>query len=471
MKRERTALRGMLIHVLIVVFVVMSLDSHAQTINYSAAKQGYSMKLEFNNMGGFGRIGYPPYRVTPNPPAAESLGLEYPVGQLIEHVYGGGIWIGGILDTSRTGTSPPLRLLSLAYEGWAGPYYELFPGSQQADSIWRVYGRNAPKPSGWDAYWSGALAFRPMADQNFYCNYRDSSNVEVAQHVPLNVRVIQSSFAWNDPYAEGIHIIEYKIMNMGRKTIDSSYLGFFLEGDVGPISIPSFYQHNYSGYLASTRAAYSHNPIDIGSTPVGISILDASRPLNSLRTTFHWFPGPQTPTPDVQRYIAMSTGVIDSTQSVISDTRFILACGPFTIRPGPSNSDTIVFAVAVLSAQSISVLNTRATRAREIYLNHGLPNSVAPIGAGVPDEYVLQQNYPNPFNPTTTIEFSLPKNGHTTLKVYDVLGREVATIVDENLVPGKYKIAWSASQEASGVYVCRLVSGHYATSLRMILLK
>jgi hypothetical protein len=366
MKPRRSIARCGFIFVVCASAITLCLKAQAQTLTYSAAKQGYSMKLEFNNMGGFGRIGYPPYRATPNPPAAESLGLEYPVGQLIEHIYGGGIWIGGILDTARTGTSPPLRLVSLTYEGWAGPYFELFPGSQQADSIWRVYGRNAPKPSGWDPYWGGALAFRPMADQNFYCNYRDSASVEVAQHVPLNVRVIQSSFAWNDPYAEGIHIIEYKIMNMGRKTIDSAYVGFFLEGDVGPISVPFFYQHNYSGYLASTRTAFSHNPIDIGSTPVGISILNASRPLDLLRTTFHWFQGPQTPTPDVQRYIAMSAGVIDSTESVLSDTRFILACGPFTIRPGSANPDTVVFAVAILSAQSVTVLNTRAARARHL---------------------------------------------------------------------------------------------------------
>jgi hypothetical protein len=100
-----------------------------------------------------------------------------------------------------------------------------------------------------------------------------------------------------------------------------------------------------------------------------------------------------------------------------------------------------------------------------------LPNSVAPIGTGIPDEYVLRQNYPNPFNPTTTIEFSLPQSGPTTLKVYDMLGREVATLVDENLTAGRYKTTWSAAEVASGVYVCRLRSGRYATSSRMVLLK
>ncbi len=90
---------------------------------------------------------------------------------------------------------------------------------------------------------------------------------------------------------------------------------------------------------------------------------------------------------------------------------------------------------------------------------------------GVPSNYLLSQNYPNPFNPTTKINFSLPKSGAVSLRVYDVLGNEVATIVSGNLNAGSYTIDWNASQYASGVYFYRLQSGNFTQTKKMILVK
>jgi hypothetical protein len=70
----------------------------------------------------------------------------------------------------------------------------------------------------------------------------------------------------------------------------------------------------------------------------------------------------------------------------------------------------------------------------------------------IPQGFVLSQNYPNPFNPVTTIEFSIPKSEFVTLKIYNLLGQEVATLVSEKLTPGNYKYTWDASGFASGVY-------------------
>jgi hypothetical protein len=88
----------------------------------------------------------------------------------------------------------------------------------------------------------------------------------------------------------------------------------------------------------------------------------------------------------------------------------------------------------------------------------------------VPSSFHLEQNYPNPFNPTTTIEFSIETaTGRTgeptrvTLKVYDVLGREVATLANENLQPGKYEVRFDASGLASGVYIYRLFAAPTGT--------
>ena len=89
----------------------------------------------------------------------------------------------------------------------------------------------------------------------------------------------------------------------------------------------------------------------------------------------------------------------------------------------------------------------------------------------VPTSYGLAQNYPNPFNPSTTIEFSLPKSGFVSLKIYNALGGLVAVVVNENLPVGKYRIRWSASQAASGMYFYQLQTGEFRETKRLILMK
>lgn len=85
----------------------------------------------------------------------------------------------------------------------------------------------------------------------------------------------------------------------------------------------------------------------------------------------------------------------------------------------------------------------------------------------------LDQNYPNPFNPGTTIHFTLPEGvyGRTSLRVFDVLGREVATLVDEVMKPGRYVRVFDGRALASGVYYCRLQAGGVAQTKRLVLVK
>jgi hypothetical protein len=89
----------------------------------------------------------------------------------------------------------------------------------------------------------------------------------------------------------------------------------------------------------------------------------------------------------------------------------------------------------------------------------------------VPAFWRLSQNYPNPFNPVTTIEYALPKSTHVTLHVLNLLGEEVATLVDANQLAGEYKIKWRPAQLSSGVYVYRLVAGEFSTTRKLVLLR
>ncbi len=89
----------------------------------------------------------------------------------------------------------------------------------------------------------------------------------------------------------------------------------------------------------------------------------------------------------------------------------------------------------------------------------------------VPQEFMLSQNYPNPFNPSTTISFGLPFETFTLLKIFDVSGREVSTIVSEKLPAGSYSRQWDAGSLSSGIYFYRLQAGTYSKTKKLLLLK
>jgi hypothetical protein len=100
----------------------------------------------------------------------------------------------------------------------------------------------------------------------------------------------------------------------------------------------------------------------------------------------------------------------------------------------------------------------------------GIPTSVK-YEETIPSEYVVYQNYPNPFNPTTNIKFALPKSGHVKLTIYDALGREVETLINNELVSGTHTIEWSARNMASGIYLYRIEADNFVKVNKMLLVK
>lgn len=90
---------------------------------------------------------------------------------------------------------------------------------------------------------------------------------------------------------------------------------------------------------------------------------------------------------------------------------------------------------------------------------------------GLPFKYHLHQNYPNPFNPETRIQFELPQESAVQLVVFDLLGREVATLVNEFMKAGRYDVTFAATNLASGVYFYRLQAGTFNDVKRLLLLK
>ncbi len=93
------------------------------------------------------------------------------------------------------------------------------------------------------------------------------------------------------------------------------------------------------------------------------------------------------------------------------------------------------------------------------------------ISKTIPRQFKLYQNYPNPFNPITKIKFDIPISALTKIIVYDILGREVKSIVNQDLTPGSYEIDWNATNFASGVYFYRIIAGSFISMKKMVLIK
>jgi uncharacterized delta-60 repeat protein len=96
---------------------------------------------------------------------------------------------------------------------------------------------------------------------------------------------------------------------------------------------------------------------------------------------------------------------------------------------------------------------------------------ITPVSSEIPDAFLLDQNYPNPFNPKTKIKFGLPTSSFAKLVVYDMLGRELETLVNEQLNAGTYEADWNASKFTSGVYYYKLTSGDFAETRKAVLIK
>ncbi|MCF7918209.1 T9SS type A sorting domain-containing protein [Candidatus Gracilibacteria bacterium] len=105
-------------------------------------------------------------------------------------------------------------------------------------------------------------------------------------------------------------------------------------------------------------------------------------------------------------------------------------------------------------------------------LNLTDPNGTTGVSdENIPANYSLSQNYPNPFNPSTMIEFSIPEASYVSLKIYDMLGREVETLINEQVSVGTHSLSWNASHLSSGLYIYKVQAGSFTQTKKMILMK
>ncbi len=169
--------------------------------------------------------------------------------------------------------------------------------------------------------------------------------------------------------------------------------------------------------------------------------------------------------------------------SVGGDKRGISNMGPVTMNSGDTQIIVLSYMITRdggTNLQNVCALQSLSDSALKYYYNDFrtcIPIGIEPINSEIPQYFALYQNYPNPFNPVTKIRFSIPllrgvaEGRGVLLKIYDILGKEIALLVNEELRPGTYEIEWDASNFPSGVYFYSIITENFTQTNKMVVLK
>ena len=168
------------------------------------------------------------------------------------------------------------------------------------------------------------------------------------------------------------------------------------------------------------------------------------------------------------------SGFVDGVLLAPGERLFMMSSGPFTMALG--DTQEVIFAIVGGQGsdhlESVSVMKDHVHEVQTFVDNsfmEGFTRVADSDPIRIPQDFCLHQNYPNPFNPTTTIRFRLPRAGFVTLRIYDLLGKEIQTLLNEQRPAGEYAVTWKAEDLSSGIYVCRLEVGGFVDTRKLVL--
>jgi len=379
---------------------------------------------------------------------------------------------------------------------------------------------------------SSMMTWKPVdyGNQTMFYSYTDSypqsHNYYNTSTAPLKADIKQINFSFNQPEKlKNVIYQEYRIINRSNEVWNEAYFNFYSDDDLGES------QNDAEGIDTNLRLAYTYNFTQTdyiyGNGPPAVGNLIVRAPLvytgNSNDTVFYYEgknknlkigykemslnstviyhddsfePSNYTQTynairgfkndgnPHINPVTNQPTKYMYSGDPVTGngwiksnsgDMRFYQGFGPMTINPG----DTQIIVMAQVIAKGSSNLNSitklreAAITAKEYYDNYftdvviGINNSVTSL----PDNFVLNQNYPNPFNPVTNINYKIPNADIVNLKIFDISGKEIATLVNQYQQPGSYSVVFNGNNFSSGVYFYKLTAGKFSGTKRMMLIK
>jgi hypothetical protein len=220
--------------------------------------------------------------------------------------------------------------------------------------------------------------------------------------------------------------------------------------------------NDLTAYDNTGNFGYVHHQGLVPDTTIGIGLLSASNYgfyaiTNPAGTGSFGYT-------DHEKWTALSSG-LTHTSAGPTDIANVTSSGPYNITAG--SSIDVAFALAA----DISVANLRTAFANARSKYNAIITSVNDSKLPVPYKFELAQNYPNPFNPSTTIKYSISSESHVILKIYDLLGREVATLLNEQKAPGIYSVNFIAGNLPSGVYLYKLTAGNNTDVKKLLVIK
>ncbi len=300
----------------------------------------------------------------------------------------------------------------------------------------------------------------PTADTEVYSVFNDDG----AGVNQLNIETHLHSYAFSDDANDQYILLDFNFINKSEEDINNFYAGIFYDWDIGISG-----QGDFTSFDTNQNFAYAYNSDGIPvSTYVGSALVSSTKyKFNAINNdgrnnSVNIYDG----FTDAEKWNSIS-GVETKVSSDTGDISFVISGGPFLIE----KDDTLKVGYSLGAAGNLTSLTNVMIKSREKYSAIILGNK----GGERVFNYQLKYNYPNPFNNSSTIEFILKETENVSLKVYDILGREVAILIKNETLEGEtlHTEIFNAGRFnlASGVYFYRLTTDNFSDTKKMVYLK
>ena len=410
-------------------------------------------------------------------------------------------------------TDPAYKIYSITKGDSASPDYQNWPVNQGA------YLNSNGRP-----FFLGT--------QTMFYSYTDAYPHSSGQTslASLKAQILQTNWCYTNTDLADVQFIEFRIINRSSSPWVNTYLAFWTDDDLGTatddaIGCDTLRNLGYTYNFTNNDGIYGNAPPAVGTKLLRSPVIYTGNNNDTVKyynppgsqnlitkagykfigmNIFNYYnnvsPQPSDPLSNTETYRFLSgywrTGESwinpisgQATKKTYSgdpvsgtgwnmtnggDRRFAQSFGPFNMNPNDTQSIIVAQVIARGSSNlnSITQLRALADHVQDVYdENFQSALAVQNISTEIPDEFSLEQNYPNPFNPITNLEFGISDLGFVSLKVYDILGKEVVTLVNEKLSPGNYKVEFDGSGLTSGVYFYKLTAGEFTETKRMMLIK
>ncbi len=269
----------------------------------------------------------------------------------------------------------------------------------------------------------------------------------------IGVTVYASSYAFTSVNDQNFILLKYRVKNTSGASLSNIYVAQFIYFQPNGLS-----NDNNAVLDTTNKLGYCYN----NTTPdtyLGLSLM-TNQTLNfkAVNVTSEVLNGWTTQ----EKWDAISNG-ISSPSYGPGRAGVVVSAGPFSL--ANNQEETIGF--AVVAANNLADLKLRTIGAKTKFTSIGIQQ----ISSEIPTKYEIGQNYPNPFNPETKIKFAIPKNDFVKIKVYDILGKEVRTLVNDKLSAGWYEVSFNGANLSSGLYFYRIETSGMVETKKMLLVK